>query len=95
MLVRGLKLIDDVFWGSVPRKRVKWLTYDSGIKPVKKARDAQVRGSAAAANTGNAALHESSLGAAPDESEKLGYYYPLKENTKRFAISEQRANRSK
>ena len=95
MLVRGLKLIDDVFWGTVPRKRVKWLTYDSGIKPVKKARDAQVRGSAAASNTTNTALHESSLGAAPDETEKLGYYYPLKENTKRFAISEQRAKRSK
>ena len=28
--VRGLKLIDDKFWGKLPRKRVRWMSYDSG-----------------------------------------------------------------
>src|SRR5207244_3503731 len=32
-LVRALKAIDDRFWGAVPQKRVRWLGYDSGIKP--------------------------------------------------------------
>ena len=36
-LVRALKWIDDRFWGEVPQKRVRWLGYDTGIKPGEKA----------------------------------------------------------
>ena len=37
LLVRALKSIDDRFWGTVQQKRVRWLGYDSGIKPGEKA----------------------------------------------------------
>ena len=32
-VARGLKWIDDRFWGVVPNKRVRWLGYDTGIRP--------------------------------------------------------------
>jgi hypothetical protein len=31
----------------------------------------------------------------PDPNSKVGYYYPLKENTRRFEIVRERANRAK
>jgi len=71
LLVRGLKAIDDKFWGVVPQRRVRWLGYDSGIKPGEKACTiagcTADHGEAAKATAGN-----------------IGYYYPLKENTNRF-----------
>jgi reductive dehalogenase len=73
VLVRVLKAIDDHFWGVVSQKRVRWLGYDSGIKP----------GEQACTVAGCTASH-----AADGNSAKMvgdmGYYAPLKENTNRF-----------
>src|SRR5207244_8495589 len=33
ILVRALKAIDDRFWGVTRQTRVRWIGYDSGIKP--------------------------------------------------------------
>jgi reductive dehalogenase len=81
--VRALKFLDDTFWGKVPRRRVRWLNYDSGILPVKKERTGT--------NGGGVEAH----GEAPDPKSKVGYYYPLKENTRRFEIMRERAGRAK
>jgi reductive dehalogenase len=81
--VRALKFLDDTFWGKVPRRRVRWLNYDSGILPVKRER----------IGTNGAAAQEH--GEAPDPKSKVGYYYPLKENTRRFEIMRERAGRAK
>jgi hypothetical protein len=78
LAVRALKFLDDTFWGTVPRRRVRWLNYDSGILPVKKGHNGT---NGAAADT---------HGEAPDPKSKLGYYYPLKENTRRFEIVRER-----
>ena len=83
LVVRPLKLLDDKIWGTVPRKRVRWLNYDSGIMPVLKKRDA--------ANGTADKVPEKP----PDPKSKVGYYYPLKENTRRFEILRERAGRSK
>jgi reductive dehalogenase len=32
LLVRGLVALDDKIWGKLPRKRVRWLGYDTGVK---------------------------------------------------------------
>ncbi len=82
-VVRGLKFLDDTFWGKVPRKRVKWLHYDSGIIPIKKARG------------DNNGATDSAHGEPADPKGKVGYYYPLKENTRRFDIMKERTNRTK
>jgi ferredoxin len=81
--VRALKFLDDTFWGKVPRRRVRWLNYDSGILLVKKER------------TGTNAAAAEAHGEAPDLKSKVGYYYPLKENTRRFKIMRERASRAK
>jgi hypothetical protein len=83
LVVRGLKFLDDTFWGKVPRKRVRWLNYDTGIVPVKKDHT-ETNGAAANGH-----------GEAPDPNSKVGYYYPLKENTRRFEIMRERASRAK
>ena len=79
-VVVGLKFLDDVFWGKLPTKRVKWLSYDSGIPPVKR--------EDAAATDGPAPQNA-------DPNGKVGYYYPLKENARRFEIAKQRERRAK
>jgi len=71
LLVRGLKALDDKFWGVVPQRRVRWLGYDSGIKP----------GEKACTVAGCTADHGDAGKAAAGN---IGYYYPLKENTNRF-----------
>jgi len=76
IVVRGLKWIDDRFWGKTPSRRVRWLGYDSGIKP----------GVKACTVAGCSAQHGDSnrpVGLSP--SANVGYYAPLKENTNRFA----------
>jgi epoxyqueuosine reductase QueG len=72
-LVRALKWIDDRFWGVTRTTRVRWLGYDSGIKP----------GDQACTVAGCTASHEgkASSGKAVGDT---GYYAPLKENTNRF-----------
>jgi reductive dehalogenase len=70
LLVRALKAIDDRFWGVVSQKRVRWLDYDSGVKP----------GERACTVTGCTASHEASTTVVGE----IGYYVPLKENTNRF-----------
>jgi hypothetical protein len=32
LLVRGLVKLDDTIWGKLPRRRVRWLGYDTGQK---------------------------------------------------------------
>ncbi len=70
-LVHALKWIDDKFWGVTRTNRVRWLGYDSGIKP----------GDQACTVAGCTASHE---GKAISVSGDMGYYAPLKENTNRF-----------
>jgi reductive dehalogenase len=73
LVVRSLKWMDDQFWGKIPNKRVRWMGYDSGIKP----------GVKACTVAGCTAKHE---GAHPIDVplSEIGYYAPLKENTNRF-----------
>jgi reductive dehalogenase len=73
VVVRALKAIDDRFWGVVRQSRVRWMGYDSGIKP----------GERACTIEGCTADHEEH-GQAKGVSGDFGYYYPLKENTNRF-----------
>ncbi|HLG71602.1 MAG TPA: reductive dehalogenase domain-containing protein [Chloroflexota bacterium] len=73
LVVRGLKALDDKFWGTIPNKRVRWLDYDTGIKP----------GEKACTVAGCTAQHGESH-AQPAADSQVGYYFPLKENTNRF-----------
>jgi len=61
LTARFLKLLDDKYWGKLGRKRVEWMSYDSGNLTTP---DGEVQ---------------------PVEKDR-GYYYPLKENTRRFDI---------
>lgn len=72
LVVRPLKWLDDAGWGKVPRKRVKWLGFDSGIPPGEKA--CTIAGCNAHQDEEQ---HEKTDG-------KIGYYFPLRENTRRF-----------
>lgn len=72
-LVRALKAIDDRFWGVARQTRVRWLGYDSGIKP----------GEHACTVAGCTAAHEVKTDSGK-AAETVGYYAPLKENTNRF-----------
>jgi len=83
LAVRALKFLDDTFWGKVPRQRVRWLNYDSGILPLKKEHNGS--------NGAGADAHAE----APDPTSTVGYYYPLKENTRRFEIMRERTARAK
>jgi hypothetical protein len=71
--VRALKWIDDRFWGVARTSRVRWLSYDSGIKP----------GDQACTVAGCTASHEGK-GHSQAVVGNVGYYSPLKENTNRF-----------
>lgn len=73
LVVHALKAIDDRFWGIVRNRRVRWLGYDSGIKP----------GEQACTIEGCTANHEEATQVA-SEIGSVGYYFPLKENTNRF-----------
>ena len=55
----------------IPNKRVRWLGYDTGVKP----------GEKACTIAGCTADHG---GAAFIPTDDIGYYVPLKENTNRF-----------
>ncbi|MGH7846051.1 MAG: 4Fe-4S dicluster domain-containing protein [Candidatus Binatia bacterium] len=72
-LVRALKAIDDRFWGVASQNRVRWLGYDSGIKP----------GEHGCTVSGCTASH-ASTGHSGQVPGNMGYYAPLKENTNRF-----------
>lgn len=72
-LVHTLKWIDDRVWGVTGSKRVRWLWYDTGVKP----------GERACTVAGCTAQH-ADMGGARAVAGKLGYYAPLKENTTRF-----------
>ena len=72
-LVKALKAIDDRFWGVVKTKRVRWMGYDSGIKP----------GESACTIAGCTATHENAAKSTTAVGD-VGYYFPLKENTNRF-----------
>jgi len=73
LLVRTLKAIDDRFWGVTRNNRVRWMGYDSGIKPGENA-------CTVAGCTASHAGEEHADGVAGH----AGYYAPLKENTNRF-----------
>lgn len=72
-VVHALKAIDDRFWGIVRQGRVRWMGYDSGIKP----------GEHACTIEGCTADHEEA-GRSANVAGAMGYYAPLKENTNRF-----------
>jgi len=72
-LVHFLKAIDDHFWGVVRNQRVRWMGYDSGIKP----------GEQACTIAGCNAAHSADEHSAEPAGD-AGYYAPLKENTNRF-----------
>jgi len=75
LTARGLKWLDDRIWGMVPNKRIRWLGYDSGVKP----------GELACTVAGCTAPHgEAGSGKATIALEDIGYYAPLKENANRF-----------
>ncbi|MEA2639231.1 MAG: hypothetical protein QOF51_625, partial [Chloroflexota bacterium] len=74
VVVKALKAIDDRFWGVVRNKRVRWMGYDSGIKP----------GERACTIAGCTAQHDEAGGHLSEPLGKAGYYFPLKENTNRF-----------
>ncbi len=76
-LVRALKWLDDRIWGVVRQKRVRWLGYDSGIKP----------GEQACTVAGCTAPH-TGAGEPVQVTGNIGYYAPLKENTNRFVKRE-------
>jgi len=74
LTVKGLKWLDDTFWGKVPNKRVRWLGYDSGVKP----------GAAVCTVAGCTAQHGAAEHRIDIPLSDIGYYAPLKENTNRF-----------
>ena len=73
-LVRALRALDDRIWGVVRQRRVRFMGYDSGIKP----------GEQACTVAGCTAAHEGAGRSAQAADGKIGYYAPLKENTNRF-----------
>jgi reductive dehalogenase len=74
LVVHSLKWLDDRFWGKIPNKRVRWLGYDSGIKP----------GVKACTVAGCTAKHDSGAHQVDIPLNEIGFYAPLKENTNRF-----------
>jgi len=72
--VKGLKWLDDTFWGVIPNKRVRWLGYDSGVKP----------GASLCTVAGCTAQHGTAEHRVDVPLSDIGYYAPLKENTNRF-----------
>jgi hypothetical protein len=83
LVVGPLKWLDDTFWGKVPRKRVRWLGYDSGIKPGEKA--CTIQGCNATHGDAGEAEPIQISGTHRGSRADVGYYFPLKENTNRFA----------
>jgi ferredoxin len=74
VVVRSLKWLDDRVWGKLPNKRVRWLGYDSGIKP----------GVKACTVAGCTAQHDQGGHPVDIPLSDIGYYAPLKENVNRF-----------
>lgn len=72
--VRALKWLNDALWGKVPNKRVRWLGYDSGVKP----------GATVCTVAGCTAQHGAGEHRVDIPLSDIGYYAPLKENTNRF-----------
>jgi reductive dehalogenase len=72
-VVRGLKWLDDQIWGTERKSRVRFMGYDSGVKP----------GEKACTVAGCTADHEDSEPSQAADG-KIGYYAPLKRNTERF-----------
>ena len=73
-IVRAYKWLDDRIFGEIPQKRVRFMGYDSGIKP----------GEQACTIAGCTAAHAEAGRSMSLADEKRGYYAPLKENTNRF-----------
>ncbi len=73
VLVHALKAIDDAFWGVARNNRVRWLGYDSGIKPGEQA-----------CTVGGCTASHAVEGHSGEVAGNKGYYAPLKENTNRF-----------
>jgi reductive dehalogenase len=72
-VVRGLKWLDDQIWGTERKTRVRFMGYDTGIKP----------GEKACTIAGCTATHDDNEPSQAADG-KVGYYAPLKENTERF-----------
>lgn len=86
IVVHTLKWIDDRFWGTIANKRVRWLGYDSGVKPGET--QCTIPGCTSTHGQESSGKNEVvpvkvELSKKIDNS-KIGYYAPLKENTNRF-----------
>jgi epoxyqueuosine reductase QueG len=84
LVIKPIKWLDDAFWGRVPRKRVRWMGYDSGRPPVQTPPQAL--------KVISSTLQQAD---APAADSKMGYYYPLKENTRRFEILKEKSRARK
>lgn len=86
LVVHVLKWVDDRIWGTIANKRVRWLGYDSGVKPGET--KCTISGCTASHGQDNqGASGTQSVGVEltrKPENSKIGYYAPLKENTNRF-----------
>jgi reductive dehalogenase len=78
--VRPLKWLDDKFWGRIPNKRIKWLGYDTAVAPGEKA--CMIAGCTAHQDE---EAQRKALGKGD-----IGFYFPLRENTRRFESKAQR-----
>lgn len=70
-IIRALKWIDDKFWGEYPSRRVRFMGYDTGIKP----------GEHACTLPGCTAEHAEPAKVVEGD---VGYYAPIKKNTDSF-----------
>ena len=73
-IVHAMKWIDDKFWGEFPSKRVRFMGYDTGIKP----------GEHACTISGCTAEHAEDGKTALDPKSKVGFYAPVKKQTDAF-----------
>jgi epoxyqueuosine reductase QueG len=73
-IVRALKWIDDKMEGEFPSKRVRFMGYDTGIKP----------GEHACTIAGCTAEHPEASTSTPAPDSKVGHYAPIKKTTDSF-----------
>jgi reductive dehalogenase len=73
-IIHAYKWIDDKVWGEFPSKRVRFMGYDTGVKP----------GSHACTIAGCTADHSDAGKESLDPKSKVGFYAPVKKQTDAF-----------
>lgn len=73
-IIHAYKWIDDKVWGKFPSKRVRFMGYDTGVKP----------GSHACTIAGCTADHSDTGKESLDPKSKVGFYAPVKKQTDAF-----------